>query len=176
MSIADSKMQLLTAGARLAERAAASFSMGAVCAEAGVPESAFAVAFGDEEKFLVELHGRFLSQLLDRVIAVMQAREPGLERLQSGVDAFLDVCLEHRGLRQLLLNREVEPALLEVGLGRRRGFMQMLALEFDAIGWLHSAEAARLYRIMIEEASKAELEAGRALPEIRQTLFYFVRA
>jgi hypothetical protein len=53
--------------------------------------------------------------------------------------------------------------------------MEMLRLEFKAAGWAHPEETARLYRVMIEEAAQAELEAGHELPVIRYILWQFLR-
>lgn len=171
----DVRALLVAAGCRLAELVPRpELTAEAVAQAAGVAEREFRAAFGDEQAFLVELHRHFLGQLLDRVIPALASRPAGLG-LDAGVQAFLNVCLEHKGLRALLLASETDRQIGEAALARRRGFLQMLKLEFEARGWPHAAEAARLYRAMVEEAARAELDAGQALPKLRLTLTHFIR-
>lgn len=167
---------LLEAGRRLAERGVLDPPVAAVIAsEAGLSEGLFHACFRDSREYLLALHQYFLREILKQVIASLAGLHPGVKRLQTGVQAFLDGCLQLHGLRTLLLRLESSPDVTVEAHRRRRAFMEMLRLEFKAAGWAHPEETARLYRVMVEEAALAELEANRELPVIRYILWQFLR-
>jgi AcrR family transcriptional regulator len=167
---------LLEAGRRLAQREVLDQPVPAVIAsEAGVSEGLFHACFRDSREYLLALHQHFLREILKQVIVSLSGLPPGVKRLQTGVQAFLDGCLQLQGLRALLLRMESNPDMTEEARRRRRAFMEMLRLEFKAAGWAHPEETARLYRVMVEEAALTELEAGRELPVVRHILWQFLR-
>jgi hypothetical protein len=170
------RLALLEAGRRLASRGVLDQPVPAVIAsEAGLSEGHFHQCFRDNREYLLALHQFFLREILKQVITSLAGLPPGVKRLQTGIRAFLNGCLQLHGLRALLLRMESDPDVTEEARKRRRAFMEMLRLEFKAAGWAHPEEAARLYRVMIEEAALAELEANRELPVVRHILWQFLR-
>jgi hypothetical protein len=170
------RLALLEAGCRLAERGVLEQPVPAVIAsEAGLPEGFYHACFRDGREYLQALHRYFLREILRQVIAALAGLPPGVQRLQTGIRSFLDGCLQLQGLRSLLLRLESSPEVFEEARRRRRGFLEMLRLEFKAAGWAHPEETARLYRVMVEEVALAELEARQELPVMRYILWQFLR-
>lgn len=167
---------LFEAGHRLADHALNELTPAIIASEAGLSEAAFNACFGSMQEYFFALHQYFLSMILKQVITSLSGLPPGAERLQAGIKAFLDGCLQHHGLRLLMLQMDTNPELLDVARKRRRAFLEMLRLEFKAAGSLHSEEAARLFRVMVEETALAELEAWTEMPQLRHILWKFLRA
>jgi AcrR family transcriptional regulator len=172
----DARQALFEAGRRIADEGRAGDLKPAIIArEAGLAEGVFHACFPDESDFLLALHRHFLNGILRQVIMSLVGQVPGNERIRRGVQRFLDGCVQQRGLRDLLLRLESHPEMRETARIRRQAFMEMLRLEFKAAGWAHPIETARLYRVMVEEAAAAELEAGKELPLVRHVLWQFLR-
>jgi AcrR family transcriptional regulator len=175
--VREARGALFDAGKRLAERGALdSIDAGLIAREAGFPAGVFHACFRDENDYLLALHRHFLGGILRQVIATLAGQPPGGDRIQRAVQAFLDACVSQHSMRDLILRTEAVPQVRDAARIRRRGFMEMLRLEFKAAGWAHPAESARLFRVMVEEAAQAELEAGRELPVVRHILWQFLRS
>jgi hypothetical protein len=86
------------------------------------------------------------------------------------VRAYLDANLERPAMRVLMREMRVDPAIGERILERVRGFTVILQMELRELGWLRRDAAAPLYAAMAVEIAQAEFEAGRRLPELRETL------
>ena len=152
-----------------------SIDLDQVARHAGLPEFA-ALCFDSREAFLVALHREFLDRLLSTVGGSMDALPPGVERLQRGVDAFLDCCLQHSSLRQQLLALEkAMPDLGRVSSSRRSGFRIMLTMEVSGCGIFNGVEFAALLRSRIEEASLVEITHGGPRHDLREQIFAFVK-
>jgi AcrR family transcriptional regulator len=172
----DARHALFEAGRRLADAGrAADLRPATVAKEAGLAEGVFHTCFPDESDFLLALHRHFLNGILRQVVMSLVGQPAGAERIRRGVQTFLDGCVQQRGLRELLLQLETHAQMRETARLRRQAFAEMLRLEFRAAGWAHPAETARLYRVMIEEAATAELEAAADLPLMRHVLWQFLR-
>jgi TetR/AcrR family transcriptional regulator, transcriptional repressor for nem operon len=153
---------LLEAGLRLADDLGIrGLSVNAIVGEAARSKGAFFHHFPDRESYLVELHRR----LHDDMRAEMEARgeglAPGRERLSIVTDVYLDTFLDHPGVRAFLLETRGEPAI-RGEIARRNEFSaELLAVDFEALGWKHPARAARLWIAALAEVGVIELELGR---------------
>jgi TetR/AcrR family transcriptional repressor of nem operon len=167
----QTREELLEAGLRLAdELGVRGLSVNAIVAEAARSKGAFFHHFRDRESYLVELHRR----LHDDMTAEMEARgeglPPGRERLLVVVQVYLDTFLARPGVRAFLFEARGEPAIRnEIARRNERG-AQLLAPEFEALGWKHPESAARLWIGALAEAGVAELELGRRDDAARESL------
>jgi TetR/AcrR family transcriptional repressor of nem operon len=169
---------LLEAGLALAEsRGLPAMSVDEVVRTAGVSKGTFYVHFVDRATFLTALHVRFYQRLSAAVTAAIEGRPPGPERLWRGTAAYLDCCLESRGVKAMLLGARTEPAIAEEIRRNVARFATLAAEDFAAAGTADSAQAsARLYVAMVSEAAIIELEAGGADPAVRASLARFAGA
>src|SRR5690348_11111891 len=127
---------LLEAGLRLAEKQPlAEVSINAIVAETGKGKGTFYVHFPDRAAYLVALHRFFHDRLKAAVTAASSGMVPGLERLQRGLEAYLDGCLQERGVKALLLEARSEPAILSEVQRRNAEFTEIAREDFKAIGW-----------------------------------------
>ncbi|MGZ4693919.1 MAG: TetR/AcrR family transcriptional regulator, partial [Acidimicrobiales bacterium] len=91
---------LLASGLALAEAGTlSSLSVDDVVRGANVAKGTFYVHFPDRASFLVALHDRFHDDLRERIRQASRGLEPGAERLERSVTAYLDGCLEARGVK-----------------------------------------------------------------------------
>ena len=85
---------LLDAGQRLLGSAdLARISVNAIVGEAGMAKGSFYQHWPSRSEYLRTLHARFHDDLLELITAAMSDLPPGRERLEAGVDAYLDGCL-----------------------------------------------------------------------------------
>jgi AcrR family transcriptional regulator len=169
--------QLLDAADTLAARANwTQLKPAAVCRAAGLPPAAFKRHFADTSAYLAATQQRFMDGIRDRIVERTQALPPGFERLRAASEIYLDGCLARNQLRGWLIQaRAAQPALAE-GLARQNQVYGMvMRAEFDRLGWPHPAAAAQLYLSMLMEAGLAEFTAGRAVPDVRETLWDFLK-
>lgn len=168
-------LALLDAGIRLAEsRSLAGLSVNDIVAEAGVAKGTFYVHFQDRTAYLLALHQRFHDALRDLIGAAMAGQAPGIARLRSAFEAYLDGCREQRGVKALLLEARAEPSMVEQVLRTNDAFGRMLKGELAAAGWAEAASAARLFVAMVAEIALAELESGKRQMGLRRQLWRFL--
>src|SRR5262249_3226641 len=103
---------LLDAGLRVAERT----GLGWLTPDRGVGGAQVAKGSllphsGDRAGYLLALHRRFHDRLLEEIAAASHGLPPGRERLLRGAITYLDACLQHRGIRALLLEARAEPQI-----------------------------------------------------------------
>lgn len=146
-----------------------------IAGEAGVPLSEFEAQFGDLRGYFLALQLHFLDELRARIVNAAMNTAPGRERLHAATCAFLDGCLAQRTLRVWLLElRDGDVEVQEDVAGRYKVYCDLLRIEFDSLGAKHADEAARLFFAMTQETSRAEHLAGRALQDMRETMFGFL--
>lgn len=163
---------LIEAGLRLVEeRGMSQMSVDAIVAEAGVAKGTFYVHFDDRASYLVALHRRFHGGLRQRIAAATEGLPPGARRLREGATAYLDGCLESRGVKAILPESRSEPAILREVRRSDDRFSQDAEGCFVAMAVADSVATARLFVSMTAEAAIAELESGRKRSDIRRALW-----
>jgi TetR/AcrR family transcriptional repressor of nem operon len=168
---------LLDAGVAVAEEhGLTGLSVNRVVAAAGVAKGTFYVHFADRETFVDALHGRFHARVLEAVAVATAGLPPGAERIARGAEAYLDVCLDDRGVKALALEARSDPALSDSMSARHERFAASAIPSFRAMGWPDAAAAAQLVAAMTAEIAVRELEARRRLPSARRSLRRFVGA
>jgi AcrR family transcriptional regulator len=164
--------RLLDAGLALAESGSlASTSVNDIIDAAGVSKGAFYVHFKDRASYLAALHGRFYDAVNDRVQAAMADHPPGAERLRRGTEAYLDACLNARGVRAMLLDVRSEPAIAARIRDNVAAFTRQATADFKALRSSDPAATAKLFVAMVHEVAMTELErAGEDRP-LRRALW-----
>jgi TetR/AcrR family transcriptional regulator, transcriptional repressor for nem operon len=166
---------LLDAGVAVAERdGLAGLSVNRVVAEAGVAKGTFYVHFANREAFVDAIHARFHNRVLEAVASATSDTKPGPQRILSGVEAYLDVCLADRAIKALSLEARSDTALTSSLSARHERFAASAVPSFRAMGWPDARAAAQLLAAMTSEIAIRELEAGKKLPSARRALRRFV--
>jgi TetR/AcrR family transcriptional regulator, transcriptional repressor for nem operon len=168
---------LLDAGVAVAEEhGLTGLSVNRVVARAGVAKGTFYVHFEDREAFVDALHQRFHERVAEAVRAATAGKPPGAERIWTGVEAYLDVCLDDRAVKALALEARSDPGLSASMSKRHERFAASAIPSFKAMGWQDASAAAQLVAAMTAEIAIRELEAGRRLPSARRALQRFLGA
>ena len=172
---ARTREALLDAGVAVAEEhGLTGLSVNRVVARAGVAKGTFYVHFEDRAAFVDALHERFHRRVLDAVGAATADLPPGPERICSGAEAYLDVCLADRAVKALALEARSDPGLSSAMSKRHERFAAAAVPSFKAMGWPDASAAAQLVAAMTAEIAIRELEAGRRLPAARRSLRRFL--
>ncbi|HUS23528.1 MAG TPA: hypothetical protein VM369_01160 [Candidatus Binatia bacterium] len=143
---------------------------------AKVAATRFRVHFRDVGTWLAAAQQRFMDGIRDRIVARTGTLPPGFERLRAASEIYLDGCLAQNELRRWLIEaRGALPGLAD-GLERQNQvYVMVMTPEFARLGWPHPAAAAQLYLAMLMEAGVVESTAGRAVADVRETLWDFLR-
>jgi AcrR family transcriptional regulator len=166
---------LVDAGLRMAEGTGLmGMTVNLIVEEAGVAKGTFFHHFGDRARFLVAIHREFHDRLFEELMRVVDGMPCGGERLLTGIAAFLDGCLRHRGIRALLLEARAEPAVADEIAERNRRAVRLTMPDFDVMGWTNPADGAALWNGLVVEAALLELAAGDRQPAITATLARFL--
>lgn len=168
---------LLDAGLRVAERTGLGWlTLDQVVAEAKVAKGSLLHHFGDRAGYLLALHRRFHDGLLEEIAEASKGLPRGRERLLRGAVTYLDACLEHRGIRALLLEARAEPQIAAEVLARNAGIARLVEPDVRALGWPDPAESARLWVAMVAEAALVEFATGGRRAAVRRALNHFLDA
>lgn len=168
---------LLEAGEVLAESTGiAAMTIDQIVAQARVAKGTFYVHFRDRATYLADLHRSFHDDLERAVLTSSAGMRPGAARLWRSTEAYLDGCLGRRALKALLLEARSEPLVAREVAARNQRFSAIAREDFEAAGWDHAAETARLYVAMAAEAALAELENGGKHEPTRAALGRFINA
>jgi TetR/AcrR family transcriptional regulator, transcriptional repressor for nem operon len=171
----QTRANLIETGLVLAEELGLEgLSVNAVVQAAGVSKGTFFHHFPDRVSYLVALHRRFHDTLFDEVVAVIGAMTPGKERLEAAARTYLDGCLRDRGVKALLLEARGHLPIAEEVMRRNRLNVDVVAADFEALGWPHPREAARLWIAATAECALLELEVGGPNPSARAVINTFV--
>ena len=107
---AETRQRLIDAGLRLAEQTGLmGLSVNLLVEEAGVSKGSFFHHFGDRASYVMALHREFHDRLFAQIQKRWQTLSPGADRLDAIARTYLDTCLEHRGVRALLLEARADP-------------------------------------------------------------------
>jgi TetR/AcrR family transcriptional regulator, transcriptional repressor for nem operon len=148
-------------------------SVNAVVAAAGVSKGSFFHHFPDRASYLVAMHRRFHDKLFDEVMAVIGEMPPGRARLVAAARTYLDGCLRDRGVKALLLEARGHLPIADEVVRRNRMNVDVVAADFEALGYAHPRSAARLWIAATAECALMELETGRADESARSSLAEF---
>jgi AcrR family transcriptional regulator len=167
----ETRAELLDAGLRAAdELGVRGLSVNAIVAEASRSKGAFFHHFPDRESYLVELHRRLHDAMEAEMRALGEDLPPGRERLEIVARVYLDTFLERPGVRAFLLEARGDPSVKREIARRNEHGGEILAADFEALGYGQPARAARLWVAALAEAGVVELELGRRDDETRQAL------
>lgn len=144
-------------------------------AAAGVSEAEFHGAFADRRAYLLALLLDFLDLARADAIDTLSQSESGVPRIVAAFERYWDANLRWRPMRELALHFRADPEGSEILRARLHGVTLIAQYELKRIDWPHAAAAARLAANMCVETAIAEYEAGRALPELRYSVFSYFR-
>lgn len=172
---AQTRQILIDTGLKLAERTGLNgMSVNLLVQEAGVSKGSFFHHFGDRASYLLALHQEFHDRIDERIQQKVAGMPPGRGRLVVGATTYLDNCLQHRGVRALLLEARAEPAVAAEIATRNAHTAQTCAPDFKALGRRYPLQCAHLWVAMTAETALIELQAGKREPKIRAALEDFL--
>jgi TetR/AcrR family transcriptional repressor of nem operon len=170
------RLALLDAGIALAaELPLAKLSVDRIVQRAGVAKGTFYLHFADRSAFAVALYQRFLALLEESLIKARQGLEPGAERLDKTVTAYLDTCLNRHEARALLFDSHADAAVSDEVRQADEQFARWVAADLRVAGVEHARETARLLTAATSEAARVELGRGRRQPNLRLALLALAR-
>jgi AcrR family transcriptional regulator len=173
---AETRRRLVDAGLRLAEQTGLmGLSVNLLVEEAGVSKGTFFHHFGDRSSYIIDLHREFHDRLFDQIRAAMHGLEPGADRLDAIARTYLDTCLEHRGVRALLLEARADPQIAEEIAARNTASAAEVLDDFSALDWPDPKQTARLWVGLVAEVALLEHAASRRDNKLRRALAQLTR-
>ncbi|NNH69531.1 TetR/AcrR family transcriptional regulator [Nocardia uniformis] len=170
------RTDLLDAGLRLAGSIGlAQMSVNRIVAEAGVAKGSFFHHFGDRATYLRALHRTFHDRVLTSNEHLTAETPPGRDRLWRSTLTYLDACRKQPGVRALLLEARAEPAISAEILLRNDTMAQLAEPDFEAMGWPHPRDSARLWVELVAEAALIEFDSGTTDSDTRAALRHYLR-
>jgi TetR/AcrR family transcriptional regulator, transcriptional repressor for nem operon len=173
---AETRQRLVDAGLRLAEQTGLmGLSVNLLVEEAGVSKGSFFHHFGDRASYVIALHREFHDRLFAQIREAMADLEPGAARLDTAARTYLDTCLEHRGVRALLLEARADPQIAEEIAARNTASAAQVVDDFTALGWPDPKQTARLWVGLVAEAALLEHASSRRDHKLRRALAELTR-
>lgn len=167
----STKESLLKAGEAVAERdGLGGLSVAAVTAQAGVAKGTFYVYFPDRDAFVDALHLRFFERVAGAVTDAAGSLEPGRDFLVAAIEAYLDVCQEHRAITVLFFESKTQGGLTPAMKDRVAELMKLCEPSVRALGMTPARISTRLIMALTSEAALIELEAGQKVPSARKAI------
>ena len=168
----ETRSALIEAGLEIAEQhGLAGMSVNRVVAAAGVAKGTFYVHFPDRAAFLSALHQRFRDTVNAALAAAVDGLPPGRAHLQRSMEGYLDVCLEYRGVKALLLEARNNSGVAMDAAARTAEFVALAEPDLRAMGWPDASATARLVIAMGSELALGELLSGVRDAEGRRILW-----
>ncbi|WP_156690089.1 TetR/AcrR family transcriptional regulator [Mycobacterium sp. Marseille-P9652] len=162
---------LLDAGERLLGAAdLARVSVNAIVAEAGMAKGSFYQHWPSREHYVRALHDRFHDQLGEAISGAMAGRPPGRERLEAGMNAYLDGCLAQPATKALLVQSRTEAGLSDLVAARNESSATLVVPDLVALGWAPPEPIATLLVAAVAEIALIELAAGKRDRKLREGL------
>jgi AcrR family transcriptional regulator len=162
---------LLDAGQRLLGSAdLARISVNAIVAEAGMAKGSFYQHWPSRSDYLRALHARFHDQLADSIAAAMADLPPGRDRLEAGMNSYLDGCLAEPATKALLVQSRTEAGLSDLVAARNESSATLMLPDLVALGWAPPEPIAVLLVAAIAEIALIELAAGKRDKALRHGL------
>jgi AcrR family transcriptional regulator len=162
---------LLDAGQRLLSTAdLAKMSVNSIVAEAGMAKGSFYQHWPSRVEYVRALHARFHDQLADSIDAAMAGLPPGPERLELGMNTYLDGCLAEQATKALLVQSRTEVGLGDLVAARNGDAATLITPDLLALGWTPPEPIAALLVAALAEIALVELEAGQRDNALRRGL------
>jgi AcrR family transcriptional regulator len=162
---------LLDAGQRLLGGAdLARISVNSIVAEAGMAKGSFYQHWPSRAEYVRALHGRFHDQLEGSIAAAMADLPPGRDRLEAGMNAYLDGCLAEPATKALLVQSRTEAGLSDLVAARNESSARLMLPDLVALGWTCPEPIATLLVAAIAEIALLELAAGKRENGLRRGL------
>jgi AcrR family transcriptional regulator len=162
---------LLDAGQRLLGSAdLARISVNAIVAEAGMAKGSFYQHWPSRTEYVRALHARFHDQLADSIAAAMSDLPPGSDRLEAGMNAYLDGCLAEPATKALLVQSRTEAGLSDLVAARNESSATLVLPDLVALGWAPPEPIAVLLVAAVAEIALLELAAGKRDNALRRGL------
>ncbi len=162
---------LLDAGQRLLGSAdLARISVNAIVAEAGMAKGSFYQHWPSRSEYLRALHARFHDDLQESITTAMDDLPPGRERLEAGMNAYLDGCLADPATKALLVQSRTEAGLGDLVAARNQNSAAMILPDLTALGWTSPEPVAVLLVAAVAEIALIELAGGKRDKQLRRGL------
>src|SRR5262249_24515161 len=162
---------LLDAGQRLLGSAdLARISVNSIVAEAGMAKGSFYQHWPSRAEYVRALHGRFHDHLEESIAAAMADLPPGRDRLEAGMNAYLDGCLAEPATKALLVQSRTEAGLSDLVAARNESSATLVLPDLLALGWARPEPIATLLVAAIAEIALLELAAGKRDNGLRRGL------
>lgn len=173
----DPRSHLVEAGLRLLASSPdlGALTPAAVTRESGLDAAGFAAHYANPLDYLQALLHALLDEARGEASRETDGLPRDLARLQRGIEAYLDSYLRRPALRGLMLALHTHPPAIQLNRSRINGWALFLQIELEALGVADAQPRAQLLVCMGAEVALAEFEAGTALPELRTTLFDYLR-
>lgn len=162
---------LLDAGQRLLGSAdLARISVNAIVAEAGMAKGSFYQHWPSRSEYLRALHARFHDDLQQSITTAMGDLPPGRDRLEAGMNAYLDGCLADPATKALLVQSRTEAGLSDLVAARNQGSATLILPDLTALGWAPPEPVAVLLVAAVAEIALIELAGGKRDKQLRRGL------
>jgi AcrR family transcriptional regulator len=162
---------LLDAGQRLLSTAdLARVSVNAIVAEAGMAKGSFYQHWPSRAEYVRALHARFHDQLEDAITAAIAHLPPGRDRIEAGMNAYLDGCLADPATKALLVQSRTEAGLSDLVAARNQTAATLILPDLEALGWPAAEPVAKLLVAATAEIALIELATGKRDTQLRRGL------
>jgi AcrR family transcriptional regulator len=153
---------LLEAGQRLLGRTdLARVSVNAIVAEAAMAKGSFYQHWPSRSEYVRALHARFHDRLAEAIAAAMANLPPGRDRLEAGMNAYLDGCLVEPATKALLVQSRTEAGLSDLVAARNKSNAALMLPDLVALGWAPPEPIAVLLVAAIAEIALVELATAK---------------
>jgi AcrR family transcriptional regulator len=162
---------LLDAGQRLLGTSdLARISVNAIVAEAGMAKGSFYQHWPSRGEYVRALHDRFHDKLGAAIALAMSGSPPGRDRLEAGMNAYLDGCLAEPATKALLVQSRTEFGLSDLVAARNESSANLILPDLAALGWSLPEPIAALLVAATAEIALLELAAGKRDDDLRRGL------
>jgi AcrR family transcriptional regulator len=162
---------LLDAGQRLLGTSdLARVSVNAIVAEAGMAKGSFYQHWPSRAEYVRALHARFHDELGESIAAATADLPPGRDRLEAGMNAYLDGCLAQPATKALLVQSRTEAGLSDLVAARNESSAALVLPDLVALGWSRPQPIAALLVAAVAEIALLELAAGKPDKVLRSGL------
>jgi hypothetical protein len=116
------------------------------------------------------LHARFHDRLEDAITAAIADLPPGRDRIEAGMNAYLDGCLADPATKALLVQSRTEAGLSDLVAARNQTAATLIVPDLEALGWASPEPVATLLVAATAEIALIELATGQRDKQLRHGL------